>query len=185
MFCPNCNADLTEQNQSFCSKCGSEIEAHLETPQLRTERPRQVSTNTLQLPPESTSVPIYQPNSVKKEKGESNPYSTKCLNFAILSIVFTIIGAVINIGGIIFSMISRFGNAQIDFGFLPRMMIISVLSIIGLIFGITSRVIGKKAGELEPINAVEKFGSVLAIFGIIINAIALVVILILGSIWIL
>ncbi|KKN24757.1 hypothetical protein LCGC14_0891630 [marine sediment metagenome] len=60
MFCPNCGIELKEPNQAFCMKCGSEVGAPLETPQLRTERPRQVSTNTSQSPSESTSLPISQ-----------------------------------------------------------------------------------------------------------------------------
>ncbi len=177
MFCPSCGEKLAESNQSFCSKCGSELGAPLEPPQLRTERSIQESTGTSQFPPESTSVPIYQPKSVKKEKGSPGPYSIKCLVFAVLSNVLALIGMAINTGGMMFSRISGFG-----LGFVPRLIIGTALGITGLIFGILSRVSSKRAGESEPENTVEKIGSVLAIFGIITNTIGIVISFISGAI---
>ncbi len=50
-----------------------------------------------------------------------------------------------------------------------------VVNIVGLVFGILSRVFSGRAAS-EPINNVERFGSVIAVFGIIINAIPIVVI---------
>ncbi|KKN24759.1 hypothetical protein LCGC14_0891650 [marine sediment metagenome] len=181
MFCPSCGSELTEPNQSFCSKCGSEIGARLEIPQLRTERPRQVSTNTLQSPPESTSVQIYQQKPMIKE-GRPGPYSKKCLVFAIVSIGLAISGLVISTGSVIFAMISWFGFAQNSIGFLLRLIIVIVLNIIGLLFAIESRLDSKKAGELEPVNTVEKIGSIFAIIGIIVNTTSIALALIIAPI---
>ncbi|KKN24754.1 hypothetical protein LCGC14_0891600 [marine sediment metagenome] len=188
MFCPSCGEKLTDPDQAFCSKCGSEIGAPLEPPQKTSQSPpvstyipisQQISTKTSQPPPESTSVQVYQPKSVKKEKGGPGPYSIKCLIFALISIGLSISGLVIGSSSMISSIMPMMGIA---FGFLPRLILAIVLNIIGLIFGIISRVNSSKAGELEPVNTVEKIGSILAIFGIIINAIAIALALIIAPI---
>lgn len=170
MFCPNCGSELTEPNQSFCMKCGSKIEATLEIPQIRTKIPKQVSINTSQSTLESISLPISQKKSVIKE-GRPGPYSKKCFGFALASIGLAIAGLSVGSGSMMFSMISRFGNVLNGFGFVPGLIIAIVLNTIGLIFGILSRVNSSKARELEPVNTLEKIGSVFAIFGIIGNAI--------------
>ncbi len=179
MFCPSCGTEITDPNQAFCSTCGSEIGAPLEKPQLRTESPKQVSTNKSQSSPVSTYLPVSQQKPVKKE-GQPGPYSKKCLIFAVASIGLAIAGLAVGSGSMISSFMPMMGG--IYFGFLARIIIAIVLNIIGLIFGIISRVNSKRAGELEPVNTVEKIGSILAIFGIIINAIAIALGLIIAPI---
>ena len=181
MFCPNCGSKLTKPNQSFCSICGRKIEDTLEITQLRTEIPRQVSTNKSQSTLESTYLPISQQKSVIKE-GRPGPYSKKCFGFALASIGLAIAGLSVGSGSMMFSMISRFGNALNGFGFVPGLIIAIVLNTIGLIFGIISRVNSSKARELEPVNTLEKIGSVFAIFGIITNAILIALGLIIAPI---
>ncbi len=175
MFCPSCGTKITDPNQSFCSTCGSEIGAPLETSQLRTESPKQVSTNKSQSSPVSTYLPVSQQKPVKKE-GQPGPNSKKCLIFALASIGLAIAGLAVGSGSMIFSFMPMMGG--IVFGFLARIIIAIVLNIIGLIFGIISRVNSKKAGELEPVNTIEKIGSLIAIFGIIFNAILIALALI-------
>ncbi|KKN32631.1 hypothetical protein LCGC14_0811820 [marine sediment metagenome] len=181
MFCPSCGSELTEPNQSFCSKCGSKIEATLEIPEIKTKIPRQISINTSHSTLESTYLPISQQKSVKKE-GRPGPYSKKCFGFALASIGLAIAGLSVGSGSMMFSMMSGFGNVLNGFGFLPGLIIAIVLNIIGLIFGILSRVNSSKARELEPVNTLEKIGSVFAIFGIISNAILIAVALIIAPV---
>jgi hypothetical protein len=52
-----------------------------------------------------------------------------------------------------------------------------VFQAVGLIFAIVSRVNNKKTGELEPKNPLRVVGSVFGIFGIVLNAIPLAIIL--------
>ena len=182
MFCPNCGIELKERNQAFCMKCGSEIGAPLETPQLRTEGPRQISTNTSQSSSESISLPISQQKPVIKE-GRLGPYSKKCLGFAIASNALAVSGLYIGIGSIMIFLITLWmGNALNVYGFPPGLIIAIILHTIGLLFAIESRLDSSKAGKLEPVNTVEKIGSVFAIIGIIINAILIALALIITPI---
>ena len=54
-----------------------------------------------------------------------------------------------------------------------------ILNVTGLIFGILSRTNCSKARKTEPVNTLEKVGSIFGIFGIIINSIPVVVLLVL------
>ena len=57
-------------------------------------------------------------------------------------------------------------------------IILLITHIVGLKFGISAKKYSKIAAELEPPNPAEKAGSVFAVFGIIINAILMVLALI-------
>jgi len=54
------------------------------------------------------------------------------------------------------------------------LIIAAILNITGFVFGILSRTNSSKAGKFEPVNTLEKVGSVFAIFGIIMNSIPIV-----------
>jgi hypothetical protein len=55
-----------------------------------------------------------------------------------------------------------------------ELIIITIIHVVGVVFGIVSRVNGQKARNLDPENAAEKVGSLFGLGGIIINAVALV-----------
>jgi len=169
MFCPNCGEKLKSQNQKFCVSCGSVLYTPPDAPQLKAEE-NQVSSPV-------RSIPVYESKPIKI--GGPGPHSKKCFAFAFVSIALAIVG--FSFGGI--NLIRNF----IPFYYLqyypggmgggPGGLIIAiVLNITGLIFGILSRVYSSKAGIYEPINALEQFGSVVAVFGIIMNVIPIVIV---------
>ena len=172
MFCQNCGEKLESQNQRFCTNCGSEhsnIFDAPQTPQLRAEENQASST--------VRSTPVYDPKPIKV--GGPGPHSQRCFAFAIVSIALAIAGFIF--GG---SSFFRFLIPSMFYPYYPiglggglvEIIIAIILNIAGLIFGILSRVNSRNAGEIEPINTLEKFGSVVSVFGIIINAIPLVII---------
>ena len=172
MFCPNCGETLDTPNQRFCSSCGSELfntPDIPQAPQLRAVE-NQVSSTV-------RSVSVYQSKPINI--GGPGPYSKNCFAFAIISIALAITGFIF--GGI--NLIRNLLPIYL-FPYFPGgpgvgvvgLTIAIVLNIGGLIFGILSRVNSSKAGKLEPINTLEKIGSVFAVFGIILNVIPIVVV---------
>lgn len=171
MFCPNCGVNIEDKNQKFCTSCGSEFpsdipsETQPETPQVKT--PEAKPAPTYRVP----AVPTYQS---ARQQGGPGTESKKCLIFALASIGLFIIGMAI-VGS---SLFGSFGGyyylPTINLGAIGWIAAI-ILHIVGLVFAILSRVFSGRA-EAEPINSVEKFGSVIAIFGIIINVIPIFVI---------
>ena len=169
MFCQNCGEKLESKNQKFCASCGSAFPHAPDPPQLKVEENQAAST--------VRSVPVYEPKPIKV--GGPGPHSQRCFAFAIVSIALAIAGFIF--GG---NSFFRFFMSSIFYpyylgglgGGLVGIIIAIILNIVGLIFGILSRVNSRKAGEIEPINTLEKFGSVVSVFGIIINIIPLVII---------
>lgn len=170
MFCQNCGEKLNSSNQKFCASCGSELPyTPPAAPQLRAEE-NQVSSTI-------RSTPVYESKPFKV--GGPGPNSKMCFAFAIVSIALAIVGFIF--GGSSFfrsflsSMLYPYYPSGLGGG-LIGIIIAIILNIAGLIFGIVSRVNSRKAGENEPTNTLEKFGSVVSVFGIIINAIPLIII---------
>lgn len=174
MFCPNCGEKLIGTNLNFCPSCGSEISTISEAPQLRTERNRYASTSSSQSTPEAPYPPIIQQKVVKAPLGGPDMHSKRCLGFGITSPILAI----------------PFWGYQLFFWsmrphYIPHPILqviagITILAILiaGLVFGILAKTNSSKARKLELENGLEKVGSVFAIFGIVINAISLVVIII-------
>lgn len=88
-------------------------------------------------------------------------HSKKCLGFALTSLIMGIVTGVIGL-----FVILRFG--------IVGSIILLAIHIIGLKFGNSAKEHSKKAAELELPNPTEKVGSVFSVFGIVINAILLV-----------
>ncbi len=168
MFCPNCGEKLKSQDQSFCASCGSEIHSTPppEAPQVRAEE-KQVSSPVI-------SVPVYPSKPVKV--GGPGSHSKKSFAFAIVSLALACVGYAF--GASIFrGILFPYSYYYPYYSFRVIGLIIAViLNITGLIFGILSRTNSSKARISEPINTLEKLGSVFAIFGIVINSIPLVVV---------
>ncbi|MFX0104559.1 MAG: zinc-ribbon domain-containing protein [Candidatus Hodarchaeota archaeon] len=168
MFCPNCGEKLTEADQRFCHNCGSEILTTSDAPQIRTEQYQRPSTTSVPL--EAYAVKT-QP---KPQMGEVGKYSKMCLGFALVSIGIGIITLIAGGALIIYTLIPYFYLPTVS----PTMIGVILMHVAGLIFGILSKVNSGKASRMEPYNNVERAGSVLGIFGIVINAIAMVLVLI-------
>ena len=166
MFCPNCGEKIDNQNQKFCTSCGSEIPFISEILPLKAERSQIPSANIQQ------KTPVYQSKSVKTGRPGQN--SIMCIVFAVTSIVLAVIG--FNVGG--FNFFRYFIPLDIFPYFssgLVGWIIALILNIVGIVLGILSRIFGGKAEDLEPPNILEKFGSIISVFGIIINGISLVI----------
>ena len=171
MFCQNCGEKYESQNQRFCTNCGSELSNIFDvpqTPQVRVEENQASST--------VRSIPVYESKSIKV--GGPGPNSKMCFVFAIVSIALAIAGFIF--GGNYFF---RLFLSSYMFPYFPGglglgivgLIIAIVLNIGGLIFAILSRVNSSKAGKNEPTNTLEQFGSVVAVFGIIMNIIPIVI----------
>ena len=174
MICTNCGEKLIGTNQNFCSNCGSEISHVSGAPQLKNEREQDMSTPSSQPIPESTYPPIIQQKVVKIPLGGPGVHSKRCLGFGITSLISPFPFWVFSLFG--WSTMSYFTPPPV----LQVIVGITVLAILiaGLVFGILSKTNSSKAGKLEPKNGVKKVGSVFAIFGIVINAISIAVIII-------
>jgi len=161
MFCPNCGEKLDPQNQKFCPNCGSELSS---TPQAPQAVENQVS-------PTIRSVPVYESKPINV--GGPGPHSKECLTFAILSLALGGVGFAF--GSIYFLRILIPFPFQLDYFIRFILLIIGViLNITGFVFGILSRTNSSKAGKFEPVNTLEKVGSVFGIFGIIMNSLPIV-----------
>ena len=169
MFCQNCGEKMESKDQKFCASCGSEVTGAPQTPPLKAEED-QVSSPV-------KSVPVYESKTIKV--GGPGPHSKKTLAFAIVSLALAIVGFIS--GGL---NLFRFYIPPYYYPYYPGglvgglvgLSIVIILHIAGIVFGILSRTNSSKAGKFEPINTLEKVGSVFAVFGIVMNSIPIVVI---------
>ncbi|MHA1916343.1 MAG: zinc-ribbon domain-containing protein [Promethearchaeota archaeon] len=149
MFCQNCGAQLTDENQKFCPSCGTEVQiAHKETTSAAS-------------PP-----PVYTEKSISVD----TPFSKKTLVRGIASLIIA--------GGAAFAAFFNFIIRRIIPSLLPGAVIAAAILIVffyslGLVLGIAAIRISAKAKE-EPENQIEKFGSFFAIVGILLNTLLLV-----------
>ena len=169
MFCQNCGQKLESQEQKFCVSCGSEISFTPDAPQLKAEE-NQVS-------PTIRSTPVYEPKTIKA--GGPGLHSKRCFAFAMTSLALAVVGFAFGASSFIRILIPYsyyyYYPSYYSFG-LIGLIVGVILNITGLIFGILSRKNCKKARNFEPVNTLEKVGSVFAVFGIIINSIPIVVV---------
>ena len=172
MFCANCGAELGDPNQRYCQSCGSEVQRISETEQA-TVINQPTSTPYTPPPVQSNYTPVTTQPLIKT--GGAGTHSKKCLGYALTSIGIAVASMII--GGGIFLYPLIFGlfyyGGGITITRIIGMIVILLLYAVGLIFGSLARTNSKKAGSIEPINAVNKVGSVFAVFGIVINAIGL------------
>jgi len=174
MFCANCGAELGDPNQRYCQSCGSEVSSISEIQQTETiEQP----VSTPSSPPTITSSYTPIPTQTYVKTGGANTHSRKCLGFALTSLGIAVASMVVSGWIFLFPLITGLfyfmgGMNSIRIG---GMIITLLLYVMGLVFGSVARTNSKKAGSLEPINSVNKVGSVFAVFGIVINAIGLAV----------
>ncbi len=172
MFCQNCGEKMESKDQKFCASCGSEI---TDTPVAPQEPPLKPEENKVSSPVKS--VPVYESKPINV--GGPGPHSKKTLAFAIVSLVLGGVGFAF--GGTffmrLFSPFYYYYSPFYSFGYIG-LIVGGILNVTGLIFGILSRTNCSKARKTEPVNTLEKVGSVFGIFGIIVNSIPVVVLLV-------
>jgi len=169
MFCKNCGEKLDTLDQKFCASCGSVISNTPDAPQAP-----QLKVEENRVSPTVRSVPVYESKSIKV--GGPGPHSKKCFAFSIVSL--GLVGAAYLFGGS--NLFRYFTPFAYYYSFSPFVVIGIIATVIihiaGLVFGILSRTNSSKAGKFEPINTLEKIGSVFGVFGIVINSIFIVLI---------
>ena len=114
-------------------------------------------------------APVYESKTIRV--GGPGPHSKRCFAFAIVSL--GLVGVAYFYGGS--NLFSSFSPYYYSFGLVGFITTI-IVHIAGLVFGILSRTNSSKAGRIEPINTLEKVGSVFGVFGIVINSIFIVLI---------
>ncbi|MFX0008883.1 MAG: zinc-ribbon domain-containing protein [Candidatus Hermodarchaeota archaeon] len=171
MFCPNCGEKLDSSNQRFCAHCGSELQI---TPNPEVSEGYNATQEPIlktPSPPPVPTTPIYDAKPIKS-KGTGS-YSRKSLAFALIWPIFFVIALYI---GFIFMIFRSFSYSP----YLPRnpalWIVPFVLHIISLIFSIASKSNSNKARVYEDRNGLQKAGSILSVFGIVLNAIFLVIV---------
>ena len=168
MFCPNCGEELKEPNQKFCHYCGNELSATTRAPQLRTERAQEVSPISSPSTPEVAEAQFIVQKPITSVG--VGPNSKKCLVFAIVSIGLAVASWIVGFNTFLFSIIIHRGDPPLIRIIIGVIVAIS-LNIVGLVFGIISRVNKAKARQLESPNTVEKLGGAFGIVGICMNAV--------------
>jgi len=172
MFCQNCGEKLESKDQKFCASCGSVTSSTPgapQAPQLKAEE-KQVTSPV-------KSVPAYESKTINV--GGPGPHTKKCFAFSIVSLALAGVGFAFG-GSTVFRLISPFYYyypPSYSLGFIG-LIVGAILNVTGLIFGILSRTNCSKARKFEPVNTLEKIGSVFGVFGIVLNSIPVVIVLI-------
>ena len=167
MFCPSCGIKIENLNQRFCKNCGSEL-TEVADGLRKISNPHPALQNL--------DVQFIQQRPIKK----SGPYSKRTLGFGVASLV---------IGYMVYQIGAGYLSTSISDYYFPRLIptvfiILSIFHIVGLIFGIASKINNQQAREMESMNKFIKVGNVLGIIGIVINTILIVIsFVIIGSLW--
>ncbi|MFX0075472.1 MAG: hypothetical protein ACFE96_08525 [Candidatus Hermodarchaeota archaeon] len=158
MSCPNCGAKLELPSQRFCQDCGTNL-ANLPDSSRITQKPL-ISQETRD----------YQRLQQKRLKpSSSRPLSKTSLGLGIVSVIIAV--TTFNFGSSFF----------IEPYLLPLslrevlILIFGILNIIGLVFGIISKITNIQAKRIETINVAMKAGSILGFVGTILNTLLAIV----------
>ena len=172
MFCQNCGEKLESQDQKFCARCGSAISTTPDAPQAP-----QLKVEENRVSPKAKSVPVYASKTIRV--GGPGPHSKKCFAFAIVSLALAGVGFAFGATTFMRFLMPYYYyySPYYSFGFIGLIVGV-ILNITGLIFGILSRTNCSKARKSEPVNTLEKVGSVFGVFGIVLNSIPVGVILV-------
>ena len=169
MYCKNCGEKLEIKNQRFCPYCGNKVQITYEASQMEAIGHRNDSM--------PISPPVYQNIGQKSiMKGTSGPYSKKCLGFGIVSVVILTITFNIGSTAVLEPIISYiFSLRRIFIG-------ITIAHVIGIMFGIASRIYYGKAEEMEPLSSILKAGKIIGLIGIILNAVLMLIAILMAGI---
>ena len=157
MSCPSCGAQIEILNQRFCQDCGGELPDFSKSSALA-----QVSS----VLPEDHKLHQLQLNSVKIPG--SRPLSKKSLGFGIVSLILAV--TTFNFG-------SSLVTEPTIFNFLSRQNVfisLGIANLVGIAFGIASRIFNKQAKRSEPLNKAMRAGSTLGVIGLTFNLILMI-----------
>ncbi len=157
MFCPNCGEKLINPNQKFCQVCGANLKELIPGYAIEEVESNSYSKNALNPQTEIYNQQTPQLQQINKQ-GIPNKYAKSCFACALISFI---IGDIT--GFLTFPAIYLW----------PFLILLTILTIIGLTFGILSRTYKKRSEEIEPVSGLRKAGSVLGIIGIVFNSISL------------
>lgn len=157
MSCPNCGAKLELGNQRFCQDCGHKL------PDLPDNSEQTQKYSSLQ---ETRDVHQIQQKSVKRSS--SRPLSKASLGLGIVSIIIAV--TTFNFGT------SFFIEPYIIPSSARQLLVIlfGILNMVGAVFGIISKIINLKAKRTESLNKAMKVGSILGIFGTLVNLLLMI-----------
>ena len=161
MYCSHCGEKLIDKTQKFCQNCGAEVLTMSKTSNYKSERIQREAA------PKIYNAPVKQP--LQLQRGPPGKYSKLCLNQALISIFIGILSLIIGYNYFRFLY-------WLHYNYIISLIVslaILLSRIGGLILGVFSKVNSSDAQNFEPFNDTEKAGSILAIFGMIINAIGL------------
>ncbi len=160
MFCQTCGEKLEMENQRFCQNCGSENINISETPKTTFGLDQEITP--------TKTIPVPQYPTKFKSGGLPGPYSKRCLGFGIVALIIGLISF-------------NFGSSFISSYYFPYRIFsgLAIAHIVGIIFGIVSKVNSSKAKALEPESSILKAGTALGVIGLVINSILLVIAIIL------
>ncbi|NVM44871.1 MAG: zinc ribbon domain-containing protein [Candidatus Lokiarchaeota archaeon] len=165
MSCPNCGAQLEVSNQRFCQDCGKKL---------------QEPSKNSELAQKSLTPPEYRENHHLHQKPvkipTSRPLSKRSLGFGIVSLIIAAI--TFNAGS---SMLTPPFLLPLS-GRIILFMSFGILNIVGIGFGIISRVFNAQAKRRELKNTAMKVGSTLGSIGLIFNLVLMIAIFILVGI---
>jgi hypothetical protein len=169
MYCKNCGEKLEIKNQRFCQYCGKKVQPRYNASQIK---PIGDLNDSI-----SVSPPVYQSIGKKSTvKGRAGSYSKKTLGFGIVSLV--ILTVTFNIGST--AVLDPILSYIIP---LRRVFIgLTIAHVVGIIFGIASRLYYGKAEEMEPLSTILKAGNVIGLIGTIFNAILMIIAIIMAGI---
>ncbi|MFW9865248.1 MAG: hypothetical protein ACFFEN_04045 [Candidatus Thorarchaeota archaeon] len=162
MYCSNCGKSISDEefqrNGAFCDNCAGTV-ATPEKP-TQVEKTTPVEQKTYQVTPQRPIV-----------EGKPGRYSKKAMIFGVLSIVFLIIG--LSIGGYMrnytMPFIYYYSYSMIFFGSL----MVTIMHIVGLVFGVTANKNKKRANMYEHGNPIKTIGGIFGLNGIVFNAISM------------
>lgn len=160
MYCYHCGEKLVNEEQVFCQNCGAKISPKPTPPEYKPINTQVVA------PSKSVYVPVRQQTQI--QRGLPGKYSKSCLYLALGSVLIGIVSIVLG-----YNLLYRFYHPY-NYVIRLNIAILMLLARIGgLIMGVFSRINSSKAALFEPYNDSERAGSILAVLGIIVNAIGL------------
>jgi hypothetical protein len=157
MNCSHCGEKIADMEDKYCQNCGAEVFVSSKSSHHKPEEKES-----------ATEPKIYKIQESHLKRGPAGRFSKLCLGLAIISILLGLIPLIVGINlmrymYLIFNEVRDYISIAL---FIPL--------VIGLVLGILSKIYGSRAEMFEPKNYVERTGSILLVFGILLNITGLV-----------